>query len=588
MVGLALAMGGCSDDGSGGDGDETTSGTDSGTTGGDSGSADSGDTTTGGTADTGGGTTGSGTGTTTTEPVGEDSRVLFVGDLDTADLMEIYAVDYVDGVAGDPVRVNHALAEGSNVNNAIAISGDAHRLAYLSWTPDPEDMDVYAVDVGGATLGTPVHVSVDPAPDPGIARDAQLSPSGDRVAFRAGPAMAGPFDLYVSDLEGGDPTPTRVNPALGPGGTVDEFSFSPDGELFLYVADLEGSDVYNVYVQPADPADPGSPTAMTDNVTAGAEYTAAWLPDSQQITYRTDDDGDNADELFVADVSDPGAAHPRLDPAGGGTVRYRGFMPDLSAYVYGVGAGWTGNLWLAPFDGSAFAANVQVNTVGPGGDVSQRAEDIALFSDSSRLAYLASHDDPAVMEAWVVELSAGSPGTPEKVNDPLAAGGNVEALAASPTGAWLYYFAAQDAAEVELFRAEAMADGMGAPERMHEPATGNLTTEIVFREEAQLLFTGELDALDKQELYHVDLGEDPPVTGKVNEEGGADTHEVGLGALFSPSGRHIVYGLIDLDDPVGGQRPIILVDLDREGLGHRIVISMDSAYSDALAVLALE
>jgi hypothetical protein len=77
------------------------------------------------------------------------------------------------------------------------------------------------------------------------------------------------------------------------------------------------------------------------------------------------------------------------------------------------------------------------------------------------------------------------------------------------------------------------------------------------------------------------------VTEKVNE-GGVDTHKVAYGALFSESGRHIVYGLIDLDDPIGGQRPILLVDLDREGLGHRIIISMDSSYSKALAVFPLE
>jgi hypothetical protein len=589
VVGLVLAMGGCSDDGGGGDGDETTSGTDTGSTGGDSGSTGSEDTTTGDSSDTTG-SSGSGTDSgTTTEAVGEDSRVLFCGDLDTPDLMEIYAVDYVAGEPGEPVKVNHALAEGSNVNNVIEISEEAGWLAYLSWTPDPEDMDLYLVDVGGASVGTPIHLSVDPAPDPGVAADVQFSPSGDRVAFRAGPSMAGHYDIYMADLEGGDTEPTRINPAVGPDGHVDAYSFAPDGGLLVYVADLDGTDVYNVYVQNADPADPGEPTALTDNVDTGAELEAWWLPDSQRVAYLHDGDGNGVAEVCVADVNDPTGEPITLDPTGSGEFRHYGFTPDLSAYVYGAGPGWAGNLWLATFDGLAFGSPVMVNSVGPGGDVSLRYEDVALFPDSTKLAYLASHDDPAAQEAWVVALDNGSPGTPEKVNETLAAEGSVEAIAASPTGAWLYYFAGQDAPEVALYRAEATADGVGTPERLHDAGVGSLSTEIVFREEAQLLFTGDLDELDRQELYHVDLAEDPPVTGKVNEGGEAvETHEVAYGALFSESGRHIVYGLIDLDDPIGGQRPILLVDLDREGLGHRIILSVDSSYSDALAVFPLE
>jgi dipeptidyl aminopeptidase/acylaminoacyl peptidase len=101
-------------------------------------------------------------------------------------------------------------------------------------------------------------------------------------------------------------------------------SMSPDGERVAYLSDLTGHP--QLYVVAATG---GWPTQLT----YGPAVTSfAWAPDSRQLLYASDRDGDEREGYVLINVD--GTRERRVSDAGNAYVVFGGFSPDGGAFAY--------------------------------------------------------------------------------------------------------------------------------------------------------------------------------------------------------------------------------------------------------------
>lgn len=548
-------------DGTGGTDTDPTGATDS-ATGSTSGATDGG-TTGGSTTDASTGSTGGSTG----GGAGDSVRVLFRDDPADESDRRIFAVDVVDGVAGTPEPVTAPFTGDEVLGGISRSSSDLRWRTYDVVSTANSSRDLFVVDVAGTDLGTPVRVSGDPVPAPGIVVDVGFSPDSSVLAFVAGPDTSGGQDIYLVPVDGTQPGSTvRLNPDTTANDGVGGFDFSDDSTKIVYVGSIDDG-IENVYIQNADPANPGAPVNVTGNTDANVDLGLPnWHGGTEWILYKSDVDADSVSEVFLVNVSGAPGTPIELDPADTFTVRGPGMAPDMSGYAYWHGDGLVGDLYFASFDGTSFGTPVLLNTIGAGTDVF--AKDFYWSPDSSWLFYMAEHDTAGVRELYAVDMSGANPAQPAKVNGTLLADTDVQAPRMSPEGKHLYYFAAQETMNMEIFRVALSAGSIGADERLHAQTIHN-STELVFDGEVQAMFTGNLDGGDIQELYLADLTGASPTTVMAS----APTADgVTFGAQFSRDGRFITYSGSTMS------RPIYLVDLDGAGAGTALEVTAASAF----------
>ena len=109
-----------------------------------------------------------------------------------------------------------------------------------------------------------------------------LSPDGHQVAFAYN--QTGQWEIHVMALDGSAP-PRQVT--AGPGAKLAP-RWSPDGQRLAYVQDLDGGEVFDLYVYDMDT---GQQTNLTPDTPDSLQPSYAWSPDGLQIAVISDRSG---------------------------------------------------------------------------------------------------------------------------------------------------------------------------------------------------------------------------------------------------------------------------------------------------------
>src|SRR5690606_2509670 len=295
----------------------------------------------------------------------------------------------------------------------------------------------------------------------------------------------------------------RLNPDLPQDGDVGSgISFSPDGSMVLYDADLDTEGQVELYL--TEVAAPGVAikvnSALVPDGDVSDDY--AFSPDGATIGYMADQDVVDVRELYAVDVNNPGTS-VKLNPplvTDGDLCTFR-FSPDSTKVGYCADQDVDGTLELYIVELAVPGVSAKLNApLVAAGDV--QAATFRFGPDSDFMVYRADQEVDGINELYRVELA--TPGTSVKINEALVAGGDVSIFQIYPDGLQIAYVADQDTEAVaELYNVEFSTPG--ASTKLNPPRQGSPITQIEIRDDgSQVLYVADQDTADVFELYQVD------------------------------------------------------------------------------------
>ena len=174
--------------------------------------------------------------------------------------------------------------------------------------------DISALATGGAAVG-PTIVSGDPnSSSQDINGMFQWTPDSRAIVYNADFDIAFQDELYWVDVSGTTPgTPVRLVPAMPTNGdcgwtSIDHnyyWSVSPDGTRLAALCEAEMDNARYLYTWDISGTVPGPMERAVENAPTINRYflNMRWSPDSQWISFVADLNTDNAEELFLVDMS---------------------------------------------------------------------------------------------------------------------------------------------------------------------------------------------------------------------------------------------------------------------------------------------
>jgi hypothetical protein len=495
----------------------------------------------------------------------DSSRVVYLADLDTDDVFELYSVP-LDG-SDNPVKLNGSLASGGDVYGDFQISPDSSRVVYRALHAVGA-LELFSVPLDGS--GSPVKLNGDLVSGGIVDRGFQISPDSSRVVYLADQDTDEVYELYSVPLDGSG-SPVALNGSLVGGGDVQDtygnahFQISPDSSRVVYWADQDTDEVYELYSRPLDGS--GSPVKLNGDLGATGDVGSAFQvfqvsADSSQVVYLADQDADDVVELYSRPLDGSGSP-VKLNGSlvsGGGAYRFQ-VSPDSSRVVY-----WADQdtdevyeLYSVPLGGGS---RVKLNgDLGVTGDV---IDDLQISADSSRVVYRADQETDEVFELYGRPLDGS--GSPVKLNGSLVSGGDVNSFQISADSSRVVYRANQDAHEIhELYSVP--LDGSGSPVKLNGDLyhhIGNIvllgTVQGDFQvspDSSRVVYRADQDTDDVIELYSVPLNGGTPVKLNGILVSGGDVQAdlmiglmTGLVQISADSNRVVYLADQDVDDMV--------------------------------------
>jgi Tol biopolymer transport system component len=372
------------------------------------------------------------------------------------------------------------------------ITPDSQRVVYvtrLGGSHSPPRYTLYSAPIAG---GAAVPLSQnDTADEIGILRTVVSSDSRNVVYLELADGVPG---LYRAPIAGGAPA-ARLHEPLGLQHDIDpSFQLTPDGRQVVFVADLEGNDVFQLYSVPLTrgPRRLGVPLPVRLNAPLGlaqdVDFAFRISPDGARVVYAADQDQDEVFELFSVPVRG-GAAPVKLSgpmvtggdvglgiarPSLGRPLAQFELAPDGSRVVYRADqvSDEVFELFSAPLDGSSAPVRLHPD-LAPDGDVGLLSARVD--PSSSRVVFGADLLADEVLELFAAPIDGSA--APLRLSVPFVSGGDLatrttygswEMLEIAPSGEHVAYLADQDQDEVvELYAVP--LDASTAPLRMNAP-----------------------------------------------------------------------------------------------------------------------
>ncbi len=426
-----------------------------------------------------------------------ENPIVYTTTDDGASFAAVYLVD--PATPGVAVQVNSPLVAGGQLG-PFSLSPDLTQVAYLAFQDTATEGELYLVDL--AEPGTSTKLN-SPLTAGGFIDEFVFSPDGSRIAYVGDQDVFDQFDLYLVDLANPGVS-TKLNPDLPVDGEVSfGLSFSPDGSMVLYAADLDVPGQFELFL--TEVAAPGVATKVNAPfVPEGDQFgDYKFSPDGATIVYMADQHVDGVRELYAVDVSNPGVA-TKLNPplVADGDVCTFHFSPDSTKVAYCADQDVDGTLELYLVDLAVPGVSTKVNPpLVADGDV--QGATFRFGPNSDFIVYRADQDTDGDNELYRVEVAM--PGTSFKINEPLVAGGDVSIFQINPDGLQLTYVADQDTEGVaELYNVDLSTPG--ASTKLNPPRVGSPIAQIDIMEDgSQVLYVADQDTPGMLELYRVDI-----------------------------------------------------------------------------------
>jgi len=329
---------------------------------------------------------------TTAEVTSDSARVVYLGEQDTAGVVELYSAPAAGGAA--PLRLNDTLPVGGEVQE-MRIAPDASRVVYVADQSADDLFGLYSVPAAGGSAPVPLTTLADTSRR--IA-DLEVSPDSATVVFAADVVADEQLGLYRVPVAGGA-APTEL--VQLPAGTelplLSGLRISADSQWVVYgqIHDLpEHNGTFSI------PLAGGTPVRL-----AAAGLLLALSPDSRTVVHATASAGGVLQDLWSV-------------PIGGGTARKLNGNLALSSFSVQIDSDSRCILFhcdpVVPGRDDLYAASlagdVPAFAVGrplPGSTV--QSMDGAFRPGTHSVVFLAEQDEVGVRELYLNELLAHPP-----------------------------------------------------------------------------------------------------------------------------------------------------------------------------------
>jgi len=323
------------------------------------------------------------------------NRVVYRADQDTDEVHELYSVPITGGVA---VKLNGAMTSGGDLADNYAgsfwVSPDSSRVVYLADQDTDEVVELYSVAISGGTA-----VKLNPPLSPGQNVDDRegiaIAPNSSRVVYMADQDVGNQTELYSVLIDGGDRH--KMNGSLPIGGGVNSFAISPDSLRVVYRAVQDTAPITELYTSLLHTT---LPRKLSANLVEDGEVWDFWIsPDGTRVVYRATQNDPSQMELFSADIRGVPPVVQLSPSSFAGDVWDVLFTPDSATVVYSLRpCWWCTKLYQVPTVGGATA--MLNGTLTSGGSVLGHD----LSQDGVMVAYRADQRVDEIVELYGVRL----------------------------------------------------------------------------------------------------------------------------------------------------------------------------------------
>ncbi len=366
----------------------------------------------------------------------------------------------------------------------------------------------------------------------GVEYDFVITSDDMNVIYRADQDTKDVIELYNVSINGG--TPTKLNATLVSGGNVKSFKVSGDGARVIYKADQDNDEVYELY---SVPVTGGTPVKLTGPMVSGGDllFDYYWFtPDNTKVIYISDEDTDNANEMFVVPVT--GGTPLKLNPN------------------YAAGR-WVSSNWSITSDGQTIVYVADQNTdnvfemfkVSISGGATTKLSGTMYPNKIGMQSFEISPDD-----AYVIYRAYIDEARPDIYSVPLSGGASTRL---SPTstghsnGVNTSYFKISPNSQTVVFASDPNIYNQG--ELFSIPINGGTPTKIsgtlfngsvsgnfqITSDNSTVFYLGNQDGYNKRELFKVSIGGGPVVKMNTTTVSGGTIN----GFLITPDDNTLVY-----------------------------------------------
>ena len=353
---------------------------------------------------------------------------------------------------------------------SLRITADARFAVYLAGTSNA--LDLYGTPLDGSAAPRRLNDALPVGST--VQRGFELR--GGAAVFLADAAVEKVVEAFSAAVDGSSPRVSLSPLLVVPGtGDVQRFRANPAGPGALYLADEEVLELDELYA-----ASGGAPRRLSSLVGPGATiFDFTFTPDGTQAVYAADQDTDGVVELFSAafDASAGSGANVNLSRAQGASVplAFAEFPPPLVAvspastrcvFVGLRPSGERFGLYSVRVDGTEAPLELTASLSGDAGlPATFFGQVFEVSADGSRVVFLVDEDGVALYSAPLDGSSA-----PVRLHQDLLPAEGVSGFRLTPDGASVAFFVASSGpVEGDLYRAP--VDGSSPAERLPN-ATG--------------------------------------------------------------------------------------------------------------------